>query len=243
VRKTYWLIVLVIWVLMVSCTGNGIPLTNTRIPPEIESPEISPVAEETETISSEEFTSTDPSSPTDVPSPTSDPAKESSQLLTPPPWDGMLTSRNMEGPYYTPGSPERASLIEAGMGGIPILIQGRVFNGDCQPLAGARVDFWQADADGVYDNTGYTLRGHVLSGEDGSYAIETIAPGLYPGRPAHIHVKVFAANGQELLTTQLYFPGSEDSHDVAAAPDLLVTYAGLDEQGRQLITFNFIVSQ
>jgi protocatechuate 3,4-dioxygenase beta subunit len=228
---------------MVGCTGNGTPLTNTAIPPEVEAPEISPVAAETEIVSSEETTSTEPSSPTDVPSPMSEPVEGSSQPLTLPPCNGVLTSRNMEGPYYTAGSPERASLIEAGMGGIPVLIQGRVFNSDCQPLAGVKVDFWQADADGVYDNTGYTLRGHVLSGEDGSYAIETIAPGLYPGRPAHIHVKVFAANGQELLTTQLYFPGSEDSRDVAAASDLLVSYAGLDEQGRQLIAFNFTVSQ
>jgi hypothetical protein len=43
--------------------------------------------------------------------------------------------------------------------------------------------------------------------------------------------------------TQLYFPGSEDSRDVAAAPDLLVNYDGLDEQGRQLVAFNIKVSE
>jgi protocatechuate 3,4-dioxygenase beta subunit len=36
--------------------------------------------------------------------------------------------------------------------------------------------------------------------------LETILPGVYPGRARHIHVKAQAPNGP-LLTTQLYFPG------------------------------------
>jgi protocatechuate 3,4-dioxygenase beta subunit len=158
------------------------------------------------------------------------------------PCSGALTSANMEGPYYTPGSPQRDSLLEPGMTGTPILIYGGVFDQDCNPVPGAKVDFWQADANGVYDNAGYRLRGHVLTGADGFYAIETIAPGLYTGRPEHIHVKVFAPDGRELLTTQLYFPGSENSADVQAAPDLLVSYLGMDDQGRQLVRFNFVVN-
>ncbi len=156
---------------------------------------------------------------------------------------GVLTSPNMEGPYYTPGAPERASLIEPGMAGMPILVSGRVFDEACNPVAGAKVDFWQADASGVYDNRGYTLRGYVVTDEDGAYAVETIEPGVYPGRPPHIHVKVFAADGRELITTQMYFAGSETSRDVRAAPDLLVPYLGLDEQGRQQIAFDFVVRQ
>ena len=157
------------------------------------------------------------------------------------PCNSELTSPNMEGPYYTPGSPEKSSLIEEGMPGTPILITGQVFDQDCNPIPGASVDFWQADANGAYDNAGYRLRGHVITDQNGSYAVETIAPGLYTGRPAHIHVKVFAPDGRELLTTQLYFPGSENSPDVQAAPDLLVAYQGLDDQGRQLVLFDFIV--
>jgi protocatechuate 3,4-dioxygenase beta subunit len=41
--------------------------------------------------------------------------------------------------------------------------------------------------------------------------LETVVPGLYPGRTRHIHVKVQAPN-QPVLTTQLYFPG-EASND------------------------------
>jgi len=157
------------------------------------------------------------------------------------PCSGVLTSRNQEGPYYTPGSPEKGSLIEEGMPGTPILISGGVFDQNCNPIPGAKVDFWQADANGAYDNSGYRLRGHVFSDEHGVYAIESIEPGLYTGRPPHIHVKVFAPDGRELLTTQMYFPGSEESADVRNAPDLYATYIGADENGRQQVLFNFTV--
>jgi protocatechuate 3,4-dioxygenase beta subunit len=157
------------------------------------------------------------------------------------PCSGELTSPNMEGPYYMSGSPQRSSLIEEGMPGTPILITGRVFDQDCKPIPGASVDFWQADANGVYDNAGFRLRGHVITDQNGYYAMKTIAPGLYTSRPAHIHVKVFAPDGRELLTTQLYFPGSENSPDVQAAPDLLVVYQGMDDQGLQQVLFNFVV--
>jgi MFS family permease len=42
----------------------------------------------------------------------------------------------------------------------------------------------------------------------GAFRLETIVPGLYPGRTRHIHVKV-QAPGEPILTTQLFFPGEE----------------------------------
>lgn len=154
---------------------------------------------------------------------------------------GVLTSPNQEGPYYSPGSPERSSLVDIGMLGTPVLIHGVVFDQYCNPIAGAKVDFWQADINGAYDNNGYTLRGHVLTDENGIYSLETIEPGLYTGRPPHIHVKVFTPDGVERLTTQMYFPGSENSSDVSVSPDLLVEYLGPDELGRVQVQFNFVI--
>jgi protocatechuate 3,4-dioxygenase beta subunit len=95
--------------------------------------------------------------------------------------------------------------------------------------------------DGEYDNVGYTLRGHQFTDENGFYSIESIEPTPYTGRPSHIHVKLFAPNKNELLTTQMYFPGSESSPDVSNSPDLLVTYLGPDSADRQQVLFNFIV--
>ncbi len=120
----------------------------------------------------------------------------------------MPTRPDMEGPYFLAGSPEKASLIEPGMGGTPLIIRGYVISVTCRPIAGARLEFWQADANGEYDLQGYRLRGHVFSDETGFYQIETILPAPYESRPRHIHVKVIPMGLPE-LTTQLYFP--EDS--------------------------------
>src|SRR5438132_4343948 len=116
----------------------------------------------------------------------------------------QLTPTQTEGPYFKPGSPARTSLIEGGITGTRLVLSGRVLTLACAPVAGATLDFWQADAAGTYDNSGYRLRGHQLSDAAGRYYLETILPGEYPGRTEHIHVKV-RAPGKAVLTTQLYF--------------------------------------
>jgi protocatechuate 3,4-dioxygenase beta subunit len=57
-----------------------------------------------------------------------------------------------------------------------------VLTPDCRPLAGARVDFWQADGNGVYDNDGYRLRGYQVTDGRGRYRLETVVPGRYEPR-------------------------------------------------------------
>lgn len=117
-----------------------------------------------------------------------------------------LTPAQTEGPYFTPGSPERVSLLQPGLAGTRLVISSMVMTADCQPVAGAMLDFWQADDAGQYDNAGFNLRGHEYTDEAGAFQMETIVPGLYPGRTRHVHVKI-QAPGQPALTTQLYFPG------------------------------------
>ncbi|MFZ5875228.1 MAG: intradiol ring-cleavage dioxygenase [Nitrospirota bacterium] len=119
------------------------------------------------------------------------------------------TIAQTEGPYYTPRTPERASLIEPGVTGIPLVVVGRVVTTACRPIPGAVLDFWQADGQGDYDNDGYRLRGHQFADQHGQFRLETIKPGAYGGlmfrRTPHIHVKIQGRN-TPLLTTQLYFP-------------------------------------
>ncbi len=106
-----------------------------------------------------------------------------------------LTPALTEGPYFKANSPERASLVDANTKGIQLTLTGTVLTADCKPVAHALLDFWQANADGQYDNTGYTLRGHQYTDENGRYQLVTVVPGLYPGRTEHIHFKVQAPNG------------------------------------------------
>jgi len=151
----------------------------------------------------------------------------------------IITPELTEGPYFTAGSPELANLYQDGMAGTKLIVTGYVYDTNCQPVANALLDFWQADANGVYDNSGYTLRGHQYTDTNGFYTLTTVVPGIYPGRTEHIHFKVQAPNGK-ILTSQLFFPGvtQNDSDGIFNASLLLSiqeTSDGLQGQ------YNFVV--
>ena len=171
-------------------------------------------------------------------------ATEVAQAETLPPTptctdDDDVTPQQTEGPFYTPDTPQRTSLLEADMAGTPLVVTGQVLATDCRPIAGALLDFWHADDNGVYDNAGYRLRGHQFADEEGRYHLETILPGLYPGRSRHIHVKVQAPN-QPVLTTQLYFPNEPDNdRDGIFQPELLMAVQETAEG--QAAAFNFVL--
>jgi protocatechuate 3,4-dioxygenase beta subunit len=152
-----------------------------------------------------------------------------------------LTPAVAEGPYYTPDTPERTSILETDMSGTQLILTGYVLTQDCQPIPGAWLDFWQADAQGEYDNIGYRLRGHQFTDANGRYQLETIIPGEYPGRPQHIHVKIQAPGGPE-LTTQLYFPDSAGNEsDPMFSSDTLLSLQEFENGFRS--TFNFVVEE
>jgi catechol 1,2-dioxygenase len=156
------------------------------------------------------------------------------------------------GPYYLPGAP----LLEApfdmparpGEQGDRVVLSGRVITSDGNPLAGALLDIWHADANGLY--SGFAdelpegiLRGKLVSDEQGRYELRTVLPapytvphdgptgqmiaaaGWHPWRPAHIHLIVSAA-GYEPLTTQLYIDSSDylDDDVASAVKDELVVH-------------------
>jgi protocatechuate 3,4-dioxygenase beta subunit len=118
---------------------------------------------------------------------------------------GMVTPRQTEGPFFTPSSPLRASLLEGGEK-TRFVLAGRVLTADCKPAPGALVDLWHCDEQGAYDNQGYRYRGHQFADAEGRYRFETVVPAVYPGRTRHFHLKVQPRGGR-LLTTQLYWPG------------------------------------
>lgn len=146
-----------------------------------------------------------------------------------------------EGPFYTPDTPERTSLLEPGMAGARLVVSGYVLTTDCQPIPGAWLDFWQTDANGEYDNAGYRLRGHQFTDEQGRYTLETVLPGEYPGRTQHIHVKVQAPGG-DVLTSQLFFPNATGNPgDSIFSPQLVVEMEEAD--GTFQARFNFILER
>ncbi|MGH2585071.1 MAG: hypothetical protein ACRDJE_09160, partial [Dehalococcoidia bacterium] len=134
---------------------------------------------------------------------------------------------------------ERASLLEPGLQGDRLVVTGYVLTTACEPVQGALLDFWQCDAAGDYDNAGYRLRGHQFTDDSGRYQLETIVPGVYPGRTRHIHVKVQAPN-QRVLTTQQYFPGEPgNARDGIFHPDLVM--AVQDTADGKAAIFNYVL--
>lgn len=105
-----------------------------------------------------------------------------------------------------------------------IFVHGRVLNEDGQPVRGALVEVWQANAAGRYLHKvdshdapldpNFSGAGRTLTDQNGHYWFKTIKPGPYPWgnhynawRPAHIHFSLFGAGILSRLVTQMYFPG------------------------------------
>jgi protocatechuate 3,4-dioxygenase beta subunit len=140
----------------------------------------------------------------------------------------VLTPGQTEGPFY----PVTALSHEADLTqikgkpkaqGTVIVVEGRILDKQCKPVANAQVDIWQANHFGRYrhpndPNTakldpGFIGSVRLQSNAQGVYRIKTIFPGIYPAakdwlRPPHIHFKIGHKDFSN-LTTQMYFPGQE----------------------------------
>jgi protocatechuate 3,4-dioxygenase beta subunit len=101
-----------------------------------------------------------------------------------------------------------------------IHVMGRVLNVDAKPVAGARVEIWQANTWGRYRHPSDTNPAPLdpnfdgfavqVTDAEGRYHFKTIKPAAYPTgpntmRPAHIHFEV--TGRMDRLVTQMYFAG------------------------------------
>jgi len=143
----------------------------------------------------------------------------------------VLTPSQVQGPFFFDTGLLRRDITE-GRPGVALRIQLRlasVSEVSCEPLRGALVEAWHADADGVYsgydraqgnlrDASGETfLRGYQVSDDDGVVEFSTIYPGWYPGRAIHIHL-IVQPDAARRLTTQLYFPEAVNDEVLARSP-------------------------
>lgn len=150
-----------------------------------------------------------------------------------------LTPQETAGPFFKPDSPAKNNFRDSGVAGTPVKLTGFVLDRKGKPIPNALLDFWHADGNGEYDFNGFRCRGHQFSGPDGRYTLETVLPGLYPGRTRHYHVRLQAAHGP-ILTTQLYFPGeARNSTDSLFKRDLLLKMR--EANAGRVATFNFVV--
>lgn len=136
----------------------------------------------------------------------------------------IVKPEQTEGPYFVDQQLVRSDIrVEPTTGvakpGVPLSLAVTVLdvsNGQCGPLAGATVDVWQCDAQGIYsgvsdagfNTVGQTfLRGVQTTDATGRVQFTTIYPGWYAGRTVHIHFKVRTRSGGSAweFTSQWYF--------------------------------------
>lgn len=152
------------------------------------------------------------------------------QVLAMPGDSCRPTVRLTAGPYYTLDSLNRADIRED-RPGVPLTLSFTVVDDFwCTPVQGAIVDVWHADAGGIYsgvvnslfDNNTLQpsgtlvdtrdrptfLRGHQVADAAGRVTFNTVFPGWYSGRLAHIHVRALfpGAADWSAFVTQLFLP-------------------------------------
>jgi hydroxyquinol 1,2-dioxygenase len=157
------------------------------------------------------------------------------------------TPATVLGPFHIDGSPPAGfgHDMSEGIPGTPLFITGTVTDTDGNPLPGAILDVWQADADGAYeaqlDVDEARLRAKYQARPDGTYCVRTIAPLGYAipmdgpvgalmkqtdiscFRPAHIHF-LLDEPGHRKLITHLFQEGTDylDTDVVFGTKDALV---------------------
>lgn len=121
----------------------------------------------------------------------------------------------------------RIGTAEARAEGDRLRIVGRVLDVQGMALAGATVEIWQADARGRYRHPGVDPRtrdaafqgfSRTLTDRNGNYQFLTVIPGPYGGRPPHVHFRVVAPGGRELVT-QMYFAGNNRDRGFPPPPE------------------------
>lgn len=141
------------------------------------------------------------------------------------------TEATVFGPFHVDDAPRLRSGadIAAGAPGAPLQVDVHIVSTDGSPIAGAEVDVWQADEDGLYDVQVPGLehrraRGVFRSDSSGCVSFRSIVPtaypiptdgpvgrmlvasGRHPWRPAHLHFLI-EAPGHETLITHLFRDG------------------------------------
>ncbi|QDW41657.1 protocatechuate 3,4-dioxygenase subunit alpha [Bradyrhizobium sp. KBS0727] len=159
--------------------------------------------------------------------------------------EGVTPSQTV-GPYFAYGLTPNSqydwndafsnNLVTADTSGERIRVEGRVFDGDGQPMPDCMLEIWQADAQGRFSdpqdkralpNSSFRGFGRIGTDANGGYAFDTIKPGQVAdpdGKPQapHLVLAVFARGMLLHLYSRIYFDGEASN---AADPVLALVPA------------------
>lgn len=178
------------------------------------------------------------------------------------------TEATVFGPFFVEGAPQvpNGADIANGAKGTPCEVRCTVRGLDGTPVAGATIDVWQADDEGMYDVQKPDLdhaqaRAQLTSQSDGSLRFHSVVPEAYPiptdgpvgdmllatarhpWRPAHLHFMV-RAEGYEPLITHVFREGDSylDSDAVFGVRQSLVKAWQTQPDGSTLLEYDFVLN-
>jgi hydroxyquinol 1,2-dioxygenase len=178
------------------------------------------------------------------------------------------TEATVFGPFHVEGAPhyEHGADVANGAAGEACVVRGRVLGLKGEPVPGAVIEVWQADAEGNYDVQYADLdkhqaRGVLESGPDGRFNFRTIVAEAYPipvdgpvgnmlratkrhpWRPAHLHFMI-TAPGYEKLVTHVFRSGDRylDSDAVFGVRQSLVADWVQQAEGGYSLAFDFVLN-
>jgi len=180
------------------------------------------------------------------------------------------TEGTVLGPFHVEGAREIANGddLAAGWPGEPAVVSGTVKDLDGRPIPGARLEIWQADAEGLYDTQRPSyperqLRAWLRTDAEGRFGFRTLRPtsypvptdgpagvllammGRHPYRPAHIHF-IVQAPGYHRLVTHLFAAGDPYLGSDAVfgvKPSLIVELARDADSGVHQATYAFVLEK
>ncbi|MBX3610532.1 MAG: intradiol ring-cleavage dioxygenase [Hydrogenophaga sp.] len=178
------------------------------------------------------------------------------------------TEATVFGPFHVEGAPEvpHGADVANGAPGQPCEVSGHVRGPGGEAVAGAVIDVWQADADGLYDVQREGLdhaqgRAVLRSGADGGFHFKTVVAEPYPipddgpvgemlkatkrhpWRPAHLHFRI-QAPGYQTLVTHVFRNGDPylDSDAVFGVRSSLLADWVQQPDGRITLDFDFVLA-
>ena len=167
------------------------------------------------------------------------------------------TENTILGPFYVPRAPRypHGTNICLDGKGEPLVVRGKVLDGDGKAVPGALIDVWQTNDDGFYDvqqkgvQTDWNLRGVFASDSDGRYWFQSSKPrfypipddgpvgkllealGRHPNRTAHIHF-IVTAPGFEPVVTHIFSPDCQFLNEDAVfgvKPSLIANFERVED--------------
>lgn len=177
------------------------------------------------------------------------------------------TEATVFGPFHVEGAPaiENGGDVANGARGTPCVVRATVRDLQGTPIAGATVDVWQSDDDGLYDIQRSDLaaaqgRGVLTSDAQGGFWFRSVLPvpypipmdgpvgdlmratGRSPWRPAHLHFRI-RAPGYRTLITHVFREGDPNlgSDPVfGVRPSLVATWPATAEGSHEL-RYDFVL--